>query len=568
MRRLRMAVALAAIAFTCLASSAQAVVTIGMPFSGKWAYNTHVNPPYSDSNSSHPSAHWAPGGGDWSTDLYAAAGTEVRLRVRGDGPISFGWIGSSGCGGSTRLSVMEYGRQVGTLYIAHISGAVTSGAITNGMLLGKVGNFSCNPGPHIHVEFKNTIGAYSCYVNNGNPGVTLGDGAPLGVLGSPNNGPKQACASAPPVVTPPPPPYVQPPTLGFNGDPFSDVGILHKLGDGGMDIHVLYGNDPPFTFPTTFTRQLAASSGWSWNKVKTASGYFNSDRYEDIVLVHEIGDGGADVHVVYGNDPPFTYPTTHTRRLSGANGWSWKDMKVVAGKFNGDAFSDVGILHRLGDGGIDVHVLYGNDPPFTYPTTMTRRLPASSGWSWDKIKPAAGYFNGDRFEDIALVQEIADGGADAHVLYGGDPPFTFPTTYTRKLAGSSGWKWADMKVTSGKFNGDSMSDLGIIHRLGDGGMDAHVLYGNDPPFTYPNTMTRRLPASSGWSWDNVKTASGFFNGDKYEDIVLLHKLGDGGADAHVLYGNDPPFTFPTTLTRRLAAANGWRWDDMKIVGMR
>jgi len=52
------------------ASTPQAVV--GMPFSGKWAYNALVSPPYTDANSSHPCCHHTPGGGDWATDVYAA----------------------------------------------------------------------------------------------------------------------------------------------------------------------------------------------------------------------------------------------------------------------------------------------------------------------------------------------------------------------------------------------------------------------------------------------------------------------------------------------------------------
>ena len=58
------------------AETSQAV--IGMPFSGKWGFNAIVNPPFTDDNSSHPKVHNAYGF-DWSTDLYASAGTEVKV---------------------------------------------------------------------------------------------------------------------------------------------------------------------------------------------------------------------------------------------------------------------------------------------------------------------------------------------------------------------------------------------------------------------------------------------------------------------------------------------------------
>lgn len=60
-------------------ASSNQMVTIGMPFTGQWAYNALVNPPYTDSNSSWPGVHATEGGGDWATDLYRPAGTTVKL---------------------------------------------------------------------------------------------------------------------------------------------------------------------------------------------------------------------------------------------------------------------------------------------------------------------------------------------------------------------------------------------------------------------------------------------------------------------------------------------------------
>ncbi len=171
--------------------------TIGMPFQGKWAYNANVNPPYTDSNSSHPTVHPIYGSGyNWSTDLYAAAGTSVKWNVSGStGTLTYSWASSStGCGSSTAVNVSDNGVAVGTLYVAHLSGAVTSGTITNGMSLGTVANLSCNPGPHVHVEFKSSINP-ACYKDHGNPGVTLGEGIELGTVGTTGStANRQACA--------------------------------------------------------------------------------------------------------------------------------------------------------------------------------------------------------------------------------------------------------------------------------------------------------------------------------------------------------------------------------------
>ena len=172
---------------------------IGMPFAGKWAYNVNVNPPYTDANSSHPSVHAAPGGGDWATDLYASVGTDVKLNIPyATGSLTYSWASSStSCGQSTRLNIFVDGVNVGWLYFAHLNNAVTSGAISNGMTLGTVKDWGgCNPGPHVHVEFHNATN-FSCYVDNGHPGVALTAGSNLGVLGSDNAAARQACSSVP-----------------------------------------------------------------------------------------------------------------------------------------------------------------------------------------------------------------------------------------------------------------------------------------------------------------------------------------------------------------------------------
>lgn len=64
-------------------------------------------------------------------------------------------------------------------------------------------------------------------------------------------------------------------------------------------------------------------------------------------------------------------------------------MKLVAGRFNPDSYSDVALLHKLGDNGIHAHILYGAvGTPFLYNPTFARNLPAANGWNWNLVKVA------------------------------------------------------------------------------------------------------------------------------------------------------------------------------------
>jgi hypothetical protein len=150
-----------------------------------------------------------------------------------------------------------------------------------------------------------------------------------------------------------------------------------------------------------------------------------------------------------GSGTPFGYNPTFTRRLLASDGWCRSDMKAESGKYNPDAFSDLAILHRLPDNGIDVHILYGSvGTPFQYNPTFARNLPASDGWDWNKVQATSGFFNNDPYEDVAVLKQRADGGADVHVLGGSvGIPFGYSTTFTRSLPASDGWDWTKIKVT-------------------------------------------------------------------------------------------------------------------------
>jgi galactose oxidase len=114
----------------------------------------------------------------------------------------------------------------------------------------------------------------------------------------------------------------------------------------------------------------------------------------------------------------------------------------------GDPYADLAILHRLPDNGIDAHLLLGGATPMQNVTTHAGRMPAPIAWDWTKVKPASGDFNADSFQDIALVHQLPDNGADIHVLWGSANPFTNPTTWVRRLPAADGWRWTDFKLAS------------------------------------------------------------------------------------------------------------------------
>jgi len=228
------------------ADTLQAVV--GVPFDGKWAYS---NPTASgcgpgSGETSHPSCHETYVG-DWSTDLYAPAGTDVKLRVGGNG-LTFTWDAASGtCGETRRVKVYASGTYIGRIHFTHLSGAASMGTPpANGMTVGRVANLGCNPGgsgKHVHIEFDNAT-AHSCFVNYSNASNTAGmpvsEGSAIGVLGSSNTGPKQACASVPGGGGSAPGPGTT--TMGAYNPDTATFYLRNSNTPGNADLTLLYGN--------------------------------------------------------------------------------------------------------------------------------------------------------------------------------------------------------------------------------------------------------------------------------------------------------------------------------------
>ncbi len=102
--------------------------------------NSPINGIWGSAASGQANVHTIRGGGSFAEDLFGN-GVDVKLNVSGSN-LSFAWAGSwTSCGGKAgtgvKVAVKVDNEQVGILSYAHLDAAVTSGDITNGMVLAK-----------------------------------------------------------------------------------------------------------------------------------------------------------------------------------------------------------------------------------------------------------------------------------------------------------------------------------------------------------------------------------------------------------------------------------------------
>ncbi|HZN13011.1 MAG TPA: VCBS repeat-containing protein [Acidimicrobiales bacterium] len=341
-----------------------------MPFTGKWAYDVNVDPPYVDSCpagqstcaglSSHPSVHHTPGGGDWATDLYAGSGTDVKLLVTSpDGPVTFSFnrsndtcssAGPNVAGHGITLNVFVGGVAVGWVEYEHLDN-IPAAPYTNGMTIGKITSepFAqsptfCYTARHAHIELRNvTAGAFSCWTDHGHPGTTVNQGDDIGTLGAPNTGRQQACGTAP----------ADPPDS--DGDGVTDAAdrcpiTAGKFRSSGCPLNMLGSAD----FNADHHSDLALYSGGKW--------YVSSGANPDAPLIAGLPMATAgDVPMVadYNGDG-----TTDFITYSG-NRWFVKSGKdpnpdLVAGVTMGTAGDVPMVADYNGDGTTDFIIYSGN----------------------------------------------------------------------------------------------------------------------------------------------------------------------------------------------------------------
>jgi len=344
----------------------------------------------------------------------------------------------------------------------------------------------------------------------------------------------------------------------YNGDGYDDLSLLHQVGADGVHAYNLYGKDSPFASPS-LARDMS-TGGWAWSKMKLASGDFNGSGEDDVAILHQVSGDKAHAHVLYGNtSTPFSYNPTLAIDLT-SKGWLWSEMKLASGDFNNSGQHDVAVVRKRTDGGATVEILYGSSgTPFGYATTLAKELPGTSGYDWTKMKLAGGNFNGDNYDDLAIVQERSDGGAGVYVLFGSSGTPFGTVTLVRELPSTDGWDWDKMKIAGGNFLGSGHGDLVIAHQRADLGADLHILIGDGSPFGNGTTAVQSLTNASGWTWTKMKLAAGDYNGGGWDDLIIVHQVGTDGAHVQLFTGGTSPFGGPS-LARDMST---YTWSKMK-----
>ena len=312
-------------------------------------------------------------------------------------------------------------------------------------------------------------------------------------------------------------------------------------------------------------RVLGASANESSGS-SLASGNFNGDGYEDIVIgSHTALNGRGITYVVFGSanssskdSLDLSVNATGILRILGKSVLDWSGYAVAAGNLNGDAYTDIIIgSYRADPGGRvnagEVYVIFGSSTLATRGTIDLSNVPSDvlqirgnlteDGFGYSL---ASGRVNGDTYDDLIVGAFHADpegreNAGQAYIIYGsaalqskGIIDISASPSGVTKIYGETARDMEGTSVAAGNLNGDAYTDViiggtgalggkGCVYAVpGSSGISSRTAIDLS---SLSEELVKIYGVSENEGWGS-SLRTGNLNGDGYSDLIMGAPLRD------------------------------------------
>ncbi|MER5817430.1 FG-GAP-like repeat-containing protein [Streptomyces californicus] len=346
----------------------------------------------------------------------------------------------------------------------------------------------------------------------------------------------------------------------YNGDGRSDLATWYDYADGGDALHTLLAS-PTGTFGEPAKSFSVGPDKYWADHMKFTTGDFNGDGRGDVAAFYGYDDGRVNLFTWLSKaDSGFNTPTSSWSIPAGE--WSFGRMTPRSGDFDGDGRDDIAVWYDYADGRDRLWTFTANrqggfNDPFASWTGP------ETGWTASKSKLVIGDFDADGRDDMAALYDYGDTTVKLWTLLtepngGFQAPFQSWTDTT--------WgDWARTGIHAGDFNGDGRDDVAAWYDYADGHDGLHTFTSLSTKDGFFQKPTAAWSTEAGRFWyPSMKMAAGDYNGDGRDDLAAVHDYTDGSMKMWTWTAKTNG-TFNSPLGS-WNPATGWNYDRLTLIG--